>query len=196
MLTHKINRVPDEKSCAVAYPKHTAACGFVLALLLLVSLSAGVAAAQDTEAAWRPATPKELQALLPARATVVKEHIETEMRTASGITDGHGRFIAGVVLITAGYSADGKYSHYIVVQVPLQVGKISLPLGEYVFGWQRDADALEVHFYDAATGAPRGDVKATRIQGDTRVESFKLWPLQSKSLIQIGRFGIPYHLQK
>jgi hypothetical protein len=65
-----------------------------------------------------------------------------------------------------------------------------------VFGWQRDADSLEVHFYDAASGAPRGDVKAKRIQSDTRVESFKIWPPQSKSILQIGRFGIPYHLQK
>jgi hypothetical protein len=31
------------------------------------------------------------------------------MRTASGIVNSHGRAIAGVVLITAGYSADGNY---------------------------------------------------------------------------------------
>jgi hypothetical protein len=169
-----------------------------LALLSVLLLSVGLSAAgaQGAEAGWRSATDKELQSLLPARATVVKEHIETEMRTASGITDGHGRFVAGVVLITAGYSADGKYSHYFVVQAPLQVGDVSLPAGEYVFGWQRDADSLEVHFYDAASGAPRGDVKAKRIQSDTRVESFKIWPPQSKSMLQIGRFGIPYRLQK
>lgn len=189
LLNHRIKRAADKRK---PITRHRS----VWVILMLLALGIGVAAAQGTEADWRQATPKELQALLPARATVVKEHIETEMRTASGITDGHGRFIAGVVLITAGYSADGKYSHYFVVQVPLQVGQLSLLPGEYVFGWQRDGDALDVHFYDAATGALRGDAKATRIQGDTRVESFKIWPMQSKSLIQIGRFGIPYHLQK
>src|ERR1035441_1822497 len=52
---------------------------------------------------------------------VESEHIETEMRTASGIVDGRGRFIAGVVLITAGYSAEGKYSHYLIVQAPVEI---------------------------------------------------------------------------
>jgi hypothetical protein len=189
LLKHRINRAANKR-------KQTNRLRFGPVILLLLSLGVGLAAAQGTEADWRQATPKELQALLPARATVVKEHIETEMRTASGMTDGHGRFIAGVVLITAGYSADGKYSHYFVVQVPLQVGQLSLAPGDYVFGWRRDGDTLVVHFYDAATGALRGDAKATRIEGDTRVESFKIWPMQSKSLIQIGRFGIPYHLQK
>ena len=35
------------------------------------------------------------------------------MRTASGIVDERGHYIAGVVLLTAGYSADGKYSQQI-----------------------------------------------------------------------------------
>lgn len=164
-----------------------------LALMLLVAAltTLPTAGAQSTVSGWRSATERELQALLPARATVEKEHIETEMRTASGVTDGRGRFVAGVVLITAGYSADGKYSHYFITQVPLQVGALSLPPGDYVFGWQRAADSLDVHFYDAATGGPRGDVIAKRL-GDTRVESFKIWPAPGKSMLQIGRFGVAY----
>ena len=162
----------------------------------LMILGATVALAQGAAGAWRAASDKELQSLLPARATVVKEHIETEMRTASGISDGHGKFVAGIVLITAGYSADGKYSHYFVTQVPLQIGSISLPPGDYVFGWQREEDSLNVHFYDAATGVARGSVKAKRIEGSSGVVSFKIWPPETKSIIQIGRFGIPYQLQK
>jgi hypothetical protein len=162
----------------------------------VVLFGLGLALAQTPDSAWRAANDKELKSLLPARATVEKEHIETEMRTASGITDGHGKFIAGIVLITAGYSADGKYSHYFVTQVPLQIGSISLPAGEYVFGWQREEDALNVHFYEAATAAPRGSVLAKRIQGNSGVESFKIWTPQTRSVIQIGRFGIPYQLQK
>ena len=90
--------------------------------------------------------------MIPARAPVISERIETEFRTASGITDGNGHFIAGVVMITAGYSAEGKYSHYFLVQAPLRVGTIDLAPGDYVFGWTRSQDALKVSFYQAPTG--------------------------------------------
>ncbi len=77
-----------------------------LASALLLSAGAGrVAVAQ--RARWRAAGEQELRKVLPARAPVIKENIETEFRTASGVTDGRGRFIAGVVMITAGYSAEG-----------------------------------------------------------------------------------------
>jgi len=144
--------------------------------------------------AWRQATDAELASLLPARAPVEREHIETEMRTASGIVNGRGRFIAGVVLITAGYSADGKYSHYLVVQTPIRIGGIALKRGEYVFGWVRSADTLSVHFHEAATGALVGTTDARRIPGSSRVESLHIWPPGDKALIQIGRFGIPYEI--
>ena len=48
-------------------------------------------AATGTEGTWRQATDAELASLLPARAPVEKEHIETEMRTASGIVNARGR---------------------------------------------------------------------------------------------------------
>lgn len=143
---------------------------------------------------WRQASDAELASLLPARAPVEREHIETEMRTASGIVNGRGRFIAGVVLITAGYSADGKYSHYLVVQEPLRIGGIALKPGEYVFGWVRSPDALTVHFHLAATGALVGTAEAHRLAASTRVESLHIWPPSDKALIQIGRFGIPYEI--
>ena len=134
--------------------------------------------------------------MLPSRAPVISEHIETEMRTASGIVDEHGRFIAGVVLITAGYSADGKYSHYLLVQAPVRIGGVALKPGEYVFGWTRsdEGDSLSVHFNEAATGALVGTTDAHWIAGSTRIESLHIWPPQDKALIQIGRFGIPYKL--
>lgn len=149
---------------------------------------------QAQKAVWRQATDAELASLLPARAPVEKEHIETEMRTASGIVNGRGRFIAGVVLITAGYSADGKYSHYLVVQAPVRIGGLSLKPGEYVFGWVRKDDALSLHFHNAATGALAGTAEAHRIPGTSRVESLHIWPPADKALIQIGRFGVPYVL--
>lgn len=162
-------------------------CSFLLLL---------IPAAQAEKATWRPATDAELASLLPARAQVVKEHIETEMRTASGIVNSHGRYIAGVVLITAGYSADGKYSHYLVVQAPIRIGGIELKPGEYVFGWVRDGDALKVHFNAASTGDLVGETDARLIPGHTRVESLRIWPPTEKALIQIGRFGIPYEIGK
>jgi hypothetical protein len=158
-------------------------------LLLLV-----VPVARAEKVTWRQATDAELASLLPARAPVVKEHIETEMRTASGIVNSRGRYIAGVVLITAGYSADGKYSHYLVVQAPIRIGGVELKPGDYVFGWVRDGDALKVHFNIAATGELVGSAEARRIAGHTRVESLRIWPPGDHALIQIGRFGIPYEL--
>ncbi len=159
---------------------------------LLLLLLSPLAPAQ--KAAWRQATDAELASLLPARAPVEKEHIETEMRTASGVVNSRGRFIAGVVLITAGYSADGKYSHYLIVQVPVRVGGIYLKPGEYVFGWVRDGETLRVHFHVAATGALVGNTDAHRIAGSSRIESLHIWPPADKALIQLGRFGIPYEI--
>ena len=150
--------------------------------------------ARGEKTTWRQATDAELAALLPARAQVEKEHIETEMRTASGIVNNHGRFIAGIVLITAGYSADGKYSHYLVVQAPVKVGGVELTVGEYVFGWVRDGDSLKVHFNQAATGDLVGTAEAHLIAGHTRVESLRIWPPGDRPLIQIGRFGLLYEL--
>jgi hypothetical protein len=166
---------------------------FILFGVFLLLLSPP-ARAQKT--AWRQATDAELASLLPARVPVEKEHIETEMRTASGIVNSHGHFIAGVVLLTAGYSAEGKYSHYLIVQAPVRIGGIALKPGEYVFGWTRAqaGDALSVHFHEAASGALVGTTDAHRIAGSSRVESLHIWPPADKALIQIGRFGISYEL--
>ena len=143
---------------------------------------------------WRTATPDELKALVPARAPVEKERIETEFRTASGITDGRHRFIAGVVLITAGYSAEGKYSHFLIAQAPLRIASMALAPGEYVLGWTHNEDSLTVKFYEAASGKPVGSVEATRNPSISRVESFRVWPPGEKSVMQIGRFTFPYQL--
>jgi hypothetical protein len=150
---------------------------------------------------WRAATPDELRSIIPARAPVISERIETEFRTASGITDGNGHFIAGVVMITAGYSAEGKYSHYFLVQAPVRIGTIDLSPGDYVFGWTRSQDALKVNFYQAATGKAVGQVDAERSPSVTRVESFRIWPShgagsEPHSVIQIGRFSFPYSLTR
>ena len=166
--------------------RHVIAC----AALVLISISA----AWGQKRAWRQATDAELASVLPARAPVQTEHIETEMRTASGIVSTRGHYIAGVVLITAGYSADGKYSHYLLVQAPIRIGGVMLKPGEYLLGWVRDNDALKVHINMAASGALMGETEAHKIVGETRVESIRIWPPAEKSIIQIGRFAIPYEL--
>jgi hypothetical protein len=166
----------------------------LLALLLILGLSSFVFS--QPKSSWRSATPSELQAVLPARAPVEKERIETEMRTASGIVNSNGKIIAGVVLITAGYSADGKYSHYLLIQSPITFGDISLAVGNYVIGWQRGEDNLVVRFYDAVTGKEQGTVTAHRLATGSRVESFRIWPPSNNSILQIGRFAIPYVLQE
>jgi hypothetical protein len=166
---------------------------FISAVVLFCVFAA---AAQPTRnSGWHAATETELKNLLPARAPVEQERIETEMRTASGITDGHGKFIAGVVLITAGYSADGKYSHYFLTQVPLKIGSFQLAPGAYVIGWKHVAeDKLNVTFYEASSGKPLGSIEATLNPAITRVESFRVWPPGERSVMQIGRFTFSYQI--
>src|SRR5579859_7874324 len=136
----------------------------VVPVLALVAVSAGqLALAQNS--AWHQATSTELASLLPARAPVIKEHIETEMRTASGIVNKQGHYIAGVVLITAGYSAEGKYSHFLVVQAPVKIGGIALKPGEYVFGYSHVGEVLAVHFNVASSGALVGTAEAHLVPG-------------------------------
>jgi hypothetical protein len=143
---------------------------------------------------WRSASEEELKKWIPARAPVISERIETEFRTASGITDGSGHAIAGVALITAGYSADGKYSYYFLSQVPLRVGDFLLPPGQYLFGWVRGQDSLQVTFYLAESGKPVGRVEATRNFSIAKVESFRIWPPSENGLVQLGRFTFSYAL--
>jgi hypothetical protein len=159
-------------------------------LLVLCLLNAAAVQA----ASWHNASEGQLKVLIPARAPVIAERIETEFRTASGITDGQGHFIAGVVLITAGYSADGKYSYYFVSQMPLKVGDFLLAPGEYLIGWVREQDSLKVTFYQAQSGKAVGQVEAMRKLSITRVESFRIWPPADKALVQLGRFTFPYAL--
>src|SRR5919206_3051253 len=110
---------------------------------------------------WRAASEAELRKVIPARAPVIKENIETEFRTASGVTDGQGKFIAGVVMITAGYSAEGKYSHFFITQVPIKIGETDLSAGEYVLGYRRlDNESIRVSFYRATDGGAMGEVDA------------------------------------
>lgn len=164
-------------------------------LLSLCALLITASVQGHTACNWRPAVENELRDLIPARAPVEKERIETEFRTASGITDGKNKYIAGVVLITAGYAAEGKYSNFFLAQVPIKIGKLRLTAGMYVFGWRRNGDdALQVNFYDAESGKPLGTVDARRISRVGRVESFHIYPPEEKAQIQIGRFAMSYEL--
>lgn len=168
-------------------------------LLFAAMLMVGGASAQThAKPVWTAATPTQLEAALPARAPVVKERIETEMSSASGITDGHGHVIAAVVLITAGYAAQGKYSHYLLAQAPLRIGsEIKLPAGAYVVGWSRVPEGLQVHVYEAQTGKDLGTTLA-RPQTQSPplpVVPVKIWPPAERMMIQIGRFMLPYSLE-
>ncbi len=167
------------------------------AVAALIVAAVAVAAAAVPRARWRTATPDELRRVIPARAPVIKENIETEFRTASGVIDNRGRFIAGVVMITAGYSAEGKYSHFFLTQAPLRVGELELPAGPYVFGYTRASDdSIRVSFYRAATGDPVGDAEARRsTRKGTGVRSLLINPpAAGRANIQIGRFLLEYRV--
>jgi hypothetical protein len=169
---------------------HTSFVTFLLFLFAATVVAAPVR--------WRTATPQQLKKLIPVRAPVVKENIETEFRTASGVTDGKGKYIAGVVMITAGYSAEGKYSHYFINQVSLKLGDLSLPPGEYVFGYQRNgSDTIKISFYKASSGDAIGDVEGHINRKRNLVTSLLISPpLTGKGTIQVGRFVFDYRLSE
>ena len=166
-------------------------------LLLTVSILS-VPTLASAQARWRKATSQELRKLIPARAAVVKENIETEFRTASGVTNGKGKFVAGVVMITAGYSAEGKYSHFFITQVGLQLGDLTLQPGEYVFGYQRvNNDSIKVSFYKASSGDSIGDVEAHVNRKKNLVTSLLISPTgNDKGTIQVGRFVLDYKISE
>jgi len=175
----------------------------MLRRLILFPLFAGLflivtASAVMAQAKWRTATEKELAALIPSRAPVEKEQIETELRTASGVTTGKGQFIAGVVIITAGYAADGKYSHFFIVQAPIRIGEMTLNAGEYVFGYRRlDGDHLEVKFYEASTGKQLGLVQARREPARGPIRSLLITPPNDRTgMMQLGRFVFDFSVLK
>jgi len=168
----------------------------IVTILLLLTAIVSIGA-KTRYGSWRQATEKELGGLIPARAPVERERIETEMRTASGVTDGQGKFIFAVVLITAGYSADGKYSHFFITQVPIKIGDVTLKPGEYVFGYKRaaDSEALDVKFYHASSGAFVVAIKAQIGSKSGPIRSLLITPPGSdKSIVQIGRFSFDYKL--
>jgi hypothetical protein len=166
----------------------------LLASSLVLANSAGMV--RGLRGNWRAATEPELRKLIPVRAPVAKENIETEFRTASGVTDGRGKFIAGVVMITAGYSAEGKYSHFFITQASLKIGTMSLPAGEYVFGYQRiNNDAIRVTFYRASSGEDIGTAEAHVNRKSSMVRSLLISPpTDGRGSIQIGRFVFEYRL--
>lgn len=169
----------------------------VAALLLLLGPAILVASQTQREArpvSWHQASEDDLKEVIPARAPVISERIETEGRTASGIVDSKGHIVAGVLLITAGYSANGKYSYFLIAQAPLRIADKILPTGNYLIGWTRSDSELFVTLSDAATGKVEVEVTATRNPEIKRVESFHISPPNALSVIQLGRFSFPYSL--
>lgn len=162
-----------------------------LTLLLFVGLFPATLFAAD----WRKMSPAELKAIVPAKAPVIRETIETEFRTASGITDGKQR-IFGVIIITAGYEADGKYTHFFRTGAKIRLDNLELAAGDYIFGYKRvDNDNLRVTFYRAQNGAEVGAVTAKVERKRGPVYSFLIEPpISNRGVIRIGRFALGYSL--
>ncbi len=145
---------------------------------------------------WRKMTEDELKKSVPEKAPVIKENIETEFRTASGVANGKNN-IFGVVIITAGYEAEGKYTHFFKTDAKIKVGDLPLEKGEYVFGYQRlDAETLRVMFYKAKDGELVGALKAKTEPKKGAIRSFLIEPpTAKKGKIYIGRFAFEYGLE-
>jgi hypothetical protein len=160
----------------------------ILLILLAFSFSA---LAQD----WKKMSEDELKKSVPEKAPVIKENIETEFRTASGITDGKTE-IFGVVIITAGYEADGKFTHFLRTGKSIKLGKLTIKSGDYVFGYKKiDQDTLKVSFYLAKSGKLVGTTNAKVERKKGAIYSLLIEPpTANKGRIYIGRFWFEYVL--
>lgn len=169
---------------------------FILIAVSVFFAFSNLAFAQDAKA-WRKMSETELKGVVPERAPVLKENIETEFRTAAGITDGRNN-IFGVTIITAGYEADGKYTHFLKTDQVLRMPELKLAAGEYVFGYKRiDNETLRVTFYNAKTGDEVGKVKAKVEPKKGAIYSFLIDPpTDGAGKIYIGRFVFDYTLGK
>lgn len=164
----------------------------ILSILLFGLIFSLSIFAQD----WRKMSEAELKNAVPETAPVIKENIETELRTASGITNGKNE-IFSVVIITAGYEADGKYTHYLKTANKISLGKVILKAGDYIFGSKRiDNTTLNVSFYQAKTGKLVGSVKSKVEQKKGAIYSVLIEPpIEKKGKIYIGRFSMEYSLE-
>ena len=162
--------------------RHVAIAGLVVAACVSAIAQNG----------WRAASERELAAAIPTRAPVVSERVETERTSMSGIVDKQGHAIAAAVLITAGYSAAGKYSDFMLTQVPIEVAGKHLPPGNYLLGWTRNSDGLAVQVFTAADGKPVVDVVAKIDPELKKVEQIRVWAPAPAGKIQLGRFAFPF----
>ncbi len=163
----------------------------IFSVLLVLAAFSASAFAQD----WRKMTEDELKKSVPEKAPVIKENIETEFRTAAGISDGKTE-IFGVVIITAGYEADGKFTHFLRLGTKLKIDKLSLKSGDYIFGYKRlNADSLRVSFYNAKNGKIVGSTTAQVERKKGAIYSLLIEPpIEKKGKIYIGRFSFAYNL--
>lgn len=138
----------------------------------------------------------ELKNTIPEKAPVIKENIETEFRTAAGISNGKN-LIFGVVIITAGYEAEGKYTHFFKTQAKMRIGDLTLEPNDYIFGYQRiDNETLRVMFYHAKDGELVGATKAKVEKTKGAIYSFLIEPPNAgQGKIFIGRFTFNYNLE-
>lgn len=162
----------------------------ILAGLLLFS-----SVAAFPQESWQKMGAEALKKAVPEKAPVLEENIETEMRTASGISMG-SKNIFGVLIITAGYEADGKYTHYFKNEAQIRFKSFDLAPGEYVFGYKReDGETLRVCFYNAKSGELIGATDAKLEKKKGAIYSFLIEPpIEKKGKVYIGRFSFEYTL--
>jgi hypothetical protein len=163
-------------------------------LLAAVFIATGLSGQSVRPPTWRIATAEELESVIPKRAAVVSERVETEPESVSGIVDSRGRYMAAAVLITGGYSSDSKYSDYLVTQVPVKIEDTVLPPGRYLLSWTHDAGTLHITLSEASTGKAVVQVSAARNPALHRVEQIRIWPPSPDAMIQLGRFSFHYDI--
>ncbi len=84
--------------------------------------------------------PEDAKKLLPAAVYYKAQTAPTQLRNSGGVKFADGYYLLATLVDTSGYSTDvaAKYQAYFITEVPIKIGKHSLPAGVYGVGFIAD----------------------------------------------------------
>jgi hypothetical protein len=104
------------------------------AALALAVLASPLGAMAQSDTVLKP---EDVKKLLPASVYYKAQSAPTQLRNSGGVKFADGYYLLATLVDTSGYSTDvaAKYQAYFIAEVPVKIGKHSLPAGIYGIGF-------------------------------------------------------------
>ena len=110
--------------------------------------------------------PADLQKLLPANVYYKGQSAPTQLRNSGGVKFADGAYVLATLVDNSGYSTGiaAKYQGYFVAEVPVKIGRQSLPAGVYGIGFIADNKFVvtDVGAHDVITVSSANDADLKR----------------------------------